>query len=354
MKKVLTILLAVFMIFGLTACGGGTDTPAEDVKETVKIGVTIYKFDDTFMTGYRNLMANYVDILNEEAGYEKYIMDIMDGKNDQAEQTNQIDNFITQGYDVLIINLVQSSGAATIIDKCAEAGIPAVFINREPSAEDMKLHSDDDYAGKFCYVGADAKESGRMQGEIIAALPDKGDLNGDGVLQYIMLVGDPENVDAQYRTQYSIEQYIASSGLTVECLHEEVGNWDLPRGNEIAAAALAQYGDKIEVVFANNDDMGAGALQAIQEAGRKVGEDIYLVAVDANDYAIEDVIEGTFTGTVLNDGIGQAHTAVEKAIEVAEGGKFTQTNFTVSYAPVTAANAEEIKAYKAKYPSTRG
>ena len=349
MKKLLSVLLALLMVFALVGCK--TET-VEEGPEQVKIGCTIYKFDDTFMTGYRNLMANYVDILNEEAGYEKYVLDIQDGKGDQAEQTNQIDTFITQGYDVLIINLVQSSGAATIIDKCAEAGIPAIFINREPSAEDMKLHSDDEYAGKFCYVGADAKESGRMQGEIIAALPDKGDLDGDGVLQYIMLVGDPENVDAEYRTQYSIEQYVESSGLQVECLFQQVGNWQTSEGQELTANALAQFGDEIEVVFANNDDMGAGALTSIQAAGRTVGEDIYLVAVDANDYAIVDELDGTFTGTVLNDGIGQAHTAVDCAIKAA-GGEKLDTYYTVHYASVTAENAQEIADYKAKYPSTR-
>ena len=352
MKKLLSVLLAVLMIFSLAACGNKSGDTATGDQETVKIGCTIYKFDDTFMTGYRNLMANYVDILNEEAGYTKYTLDIQDGKGDQAEQTNQIDTFITQGYDVLIINLVQSSGAATIIDKCADANIPCVFINREPSAEDMSSKDGTDYAGKFCYVGADARESGKMQGEIIADLADKGDLNGDGTLSYIMLVGDPENVDAQYRTEFSISQYIEKSGLAVDCLFQQVGNWQTTEGHDLAANALAQFGDKIEVIFANNDDMGLGALTALQEAGRTVGKDIYLVSVDANDAPIENVIAGTLTGTVLNDGIGQAHTAVDCAIKAA-AGETLEKNYTVNYTKVTSANAEEIKAYKAKYPATR-
>ena len=335
MKKLLSVLLAALMVFALVGCGSKTEEAAGP--KTVKVGVSIYKFDDTFMTNYRNEIAAYFETLNtDEVTYQ---VDIMDGKNDMAEQTNQIDNFITQGYDVLILNLVQSSAAQTIVDKVAEAGIPTVFINREPAAEVMSSHADD-FAGKFCYVGADARQSGKMQGEIIADLADKGDLNGDGTLQYIMIVGDPENVDAQYRTEFSISQYQEVTGMPVECLHQEQGMWDRDKGHEIAANALTQYGDKIEVIFANNDDMADGALTAIKEAGRTVGTDIYLVGVDANDYAVADVLEGTFTGTVLNDAVGQSHGAVDAAIKAANG-EALETYYWVDYVKVTSANAAE-------------
>lgn len=119
--------------------------------------------------------------------------------------------------------------------------------------------------------GADARQSGKFQGELIADLPNKGDLNGDGVLQYVMVVGDPENVDAKYRTEFSISQYQEVSGLKVEKLDEQRGDWDQAKGQEIVANALTQYGDKIEAVFCNNDAMALGAAQAITAAGRKVG-----------------------------------------------------------------------------------
>lgn len=116
------------------------------------------------------------------------------------------------------------------------------------------------------YVGADARQSGKFQGELIADLPNKGDLNGDGVLQYVMVVGDPENVDAKYRTEFSISQYQEVSGLKVEKLDEQRGDWDQAKGQEIVANALTQYGDKIEAVFCNNDAMALGAAQAITAA----------------------------------------------------------------------------------------
>ena len=243
---------------------------------------------------------------------------MVDGKNDMAEQTNQIETFITQKMDVIICNLVQTSSAEVIIDKVVAADIPLVLINREPLGE-----TDESYPGivnnpKVCYVGADARQSGPYQGEMILALDDKGDINGDGVVKYVMVVGDPENPDAQYRTEYSIKA-LTDAGVKTECLVQNVGNWETTKGQEIVATALAQFGDEVEVVFCNNDGMALGAAQAISAAGRTVGKDIYLVGVDALTECQEMVQNGTMTGTVLNDHIGQSHAAVDVAVKLLNG-----------------------------------
>ena len=329
MKKFLSMLLVAVMAVTLAACGNGGETPNEGGEaKTVQVGVSIYKFDDNFMTLYRQEIEKYFgELSNDEVKYE---VTIQDGKGDMAEQTNQIDNFITQNYDVLIINLVQSTSAATIIDKCEAANKPCIFINREPSEEDMKK-----FPGMITYVGADARQSGKFQGEIIADLENKGDLNGDGKLQYVMVVGDPENVDAQYRTEFSISQYKETSGLEVEKLWEERGDWDQAKGQEIVANALAsERGKDIEVVFCNNDGMALGAVQAITAAGRTVGKDIYLVGVDALAEAVELVDNGGMTGTVLNDHVGQSHKAVDAAIAAVNGEKL-EAYYWVDYVKVT-------------------
>ena len=356
MKKLLSVLLASLMVISLVACAqqtapATTEAAAESVEtaveseapagpRTVRVGVSIYTFDDAFMTLYRNELARYFESKNNDQ--VTYEVTMQDGKNDQAEQTNQIDNFIAQGYDVLILNLVQSTSAATVMDKCAEAGIPVVFINREPSESDMQSHNTGDYAGKFTYVGADARQSGRFQGELIADLENKGDLNGDGKLQYVMIEGDPENVDAQYRTEFSISQYKEKTGNEVECLDDQVGNWQRAEGQRLAANALTQYGDQIEVIFCNNDDMAMGAKVAIEAAGRKINENIYLVGVDALAEAVEAVIAGEMTGTVLNDHNGQSHAAVDCAIAAANGEALELYNW-VDYVKVTPENASQYK-----------
>ena len=328
MKKIIALALVLVMALSLVACGGG----GNDVT-TYNVGVAIYQYNDNFMTLYRQEIEAYFKTL--ETDTVKYKITMVDGKNDMAEQTAQIETFITQGMDVIICNLVQTSSADVIIDKVVAADIPLILINREPLGE----NGDESYEGiinnpKVCYVGADARQSGTYQGEIVLALDNKGDINGDGVVSYIMVIGDPENPDAQYRTEFSVKA-LTDAGVEVNCLVEQIGNWDQTKGNEITAAALAQFGDEIEVVFCNNDGMALGAYAAIEAAGRVVGEDIYLLGVDALAECQEMVQAGTMTGTVLNDHIGQSHAAVDAAV-AALNGEALQNYYWVDYVKVDA------------------
>lgn len=370
LKRVMAVALATMMVFSVTACGNDSSAPASSTTETEapaaedtaepeaeapaadaaedaaadtadaaaetagaggNIGVCIYKFDDAFMTTYRNALQ---EILEGKG----YTVTFMDGKNDQAEQNNQINNFIAQGVDALIINPVMTSAADQIIATVKDAGIPTVLINREPTADQMSAYD------KLVYVGCDARQSGTMQGELILDTPNKGDINGDGKVSYIMIQGDPENVDAQYRTEFSVKA-LKDAGIEVEELDLQRGDWDRNKGQEIAQNDLAKFGDEIEVVFCNNDDMAIGALQAIQAAGRTVNEDIYLVGVDALDAALNEVAAGNMTGTVLNDAQGQAAGAVQ-AMEDLLGGKTYaagEQSIYVDYVKVTPDNVADFQ-----------
>ena len=238
MKKTLAILLAAILVL---SCFSFATAEAK----TYKVGVSIYQYTDNFMTLYRNEIEAYFKTLETED--VKYEITMADGKNDMAEQTNQIRNFITQGMDVIILNLVQTSSADAVIDEIVAAGIPLVLINREPLAYDADGNTlDEKYEGilnnaQVCYVGADARQSGTYQGEMIAALDNKGDINGDGKVSYIMIEGDPENIDAQYRTEFSVKA-LTDAGIEVECLDDQVGNWDQTKGQELCANALSKYG----------------------------------------------------------------------------------------------------------------
>ncbi len=333
MKKFLALVLAAMMLLGMASFAS-----ADDVK-TYKVGVAIYQYTDNFMTLYRNEIADYFKSL--ETDTVKYDVKFVDGKNDMAEQTNQIDGFITEGMDVIILNLVQTSSADALIDKVVAAGIPLVLINREPLAYDKDGNTlDESYEGilnnpTVCYVGADARQSGTFQGEMVAELENHGDINGDGKISYVMIEGDPENIDAQYRTEFSIKA-LKDKGFEVECLDDQVGNWDQTKGQELCANALTKYGDKVEVVFCNNDAMALGAATAITAAGRTVGTDIYLLGVDALEEAVELVKNGEMTGTVLNDHIGQSHKAVDVAVMLLNGEKI-DNYYWVDYVKVNKA-----------------
>jgi len=366
-KKVTAMALASMMALSLAGCGGSSSTTAttaaatEAAKETTaaateaakeaattaaaaaattdvadkKVGISIYKFDDNFMTLYRTELVRY---LTEDLGFKAENVVVQDGKGDQAEQTNQIQNFIASGVDVMILNLVQASSAPQVTDMCKDAGIPVVYINREPdAAEEERWESEGLNA---TYVGCDARQSGTYQGEEILETANKGDINGDGKVSYIMIQGDPENVDAQYRTEFSVKA-LTDAGMEVEELLKQRGDWDQARAQQIAQDALNQYGDKIEVIFCNNDAMALGALQAIEAAGRKVNEDIYLVGVDALTEAVQNVIDGKQTGTVFNNHFAQAQAASDIAVKFLSGEKVDAVNM-VNYEKVTQDNAQEI------------
>lgn len=323
MKKFIAVVMTLALCLSALCCVASAEGTAP------RIGISIYQYADNFMTLYREELVRY---LTEDCGVPAENITIVDGKNDQAEQTNQINNFIADNVDVMILNLVQTSSSASVIQNADAAGIPVVFINREPSADDMAL------SDNITYVGAHASQSGTFQGEIVAETENKGDFNGNGTVDYVMIMGDPENVDAQQRTEYSIKA-LEDAGLKVNKLFEQRGDWDQTKGQELAATALTQFGTDIDVIFCNNDAMALGAAQAIADAGRVVGEDIYLLGVDALDEAVELVKEGKMTGTVLNDHIGQSHTAADVALKIAAGEQI-EKYYWVDYVKVTPETAE--------------
>lgn len=272
------------------------------------IGVAIYKFDDTFMTGVRNAIT--------EAANGKAKVDIVDSQNSQPTQNDKIDLFITKKVDALVINPVDRTAAGVMIDKAKAADIPVVFLNREPLPEDMKKWD------KVYYVGAKAEESGTISGQLIVdywkANPDA-DKNKDGVLQYVMLKGEPGHQDAELRTKYSV-QALEDAGIKVEKVAEDTGMWDRVKGQEKMAAFLAAHGDKIEAVLANNDDMALGAVEALKAAGYFTGgKKMPVVGVDATAPALQALKDGTMLGTVLNDAKNQGKAALNLAAVLAKG-----------------------------------
>lgn len=338
MKKVLKFLALAFVGLFLFACGKTEDTGSGT---TYEVGIAIYKFDDNFMTLYREELESYFKELGEKDG-NTYVLDIQDGKQDQATQTEQINTFIAQGKDVILANLVDPTAAGTIINSAKEANIPVVLINREPEVAELEI-----WPGKTTYVGADATQSGTFQGEIIAATDSKGDINGDGTVHYITLFGDPANVDAQQRTTYSVKA-LDDAGIKRQALAEPyLANWDTAKGQEVTAAALEQFGDKLEVVFANNDGMAVGAVTAIKAAGRTVGKDILVVGVDAIPDAMELLAKGELTGTVLNDHFNQSHTAADVAVQLING-EDVSPYYWVNYVKVTSEADSELKEAEAK------
>lgn len=281
-----------------------------------KIGVTIYKFDDTFMSYVRGKIESEASA----AGIE---ISVQDGQGDQSKVNDIQDLYLTQGYDSLALNMVEPTAANVIIQKVSAKNIPVVFFNREPDAADMAKYP------LAYYVGAKAQASGTMEGEIIAkywAAHPKADTNGDGVLQYVMLIGDPANTDARYRTEYSVKA-LTDAGIKVESLAEDTAMWNRGDAQNKMQAWLTKFGDGIEVVLANNDDMALGAIEALKAAGYfgADGKFIPVVGVDATPPALDALAQGTLLGTVLNDAEAQGKATFDLAAQLAAGATKLQT-----------------------------
>lgn len=317
MKKIVSIVAAAaFSISLMAGCGNNTasnpsnqSAVSNSATSKVSIGCAIYKFDDTFMTGVRNAISDAA----KEKGAE---VDVVDSQNSQPTQNEKVDLFITKKVNSIAINPVDRTAAGVIIDKAKAANTPVVFFNREPLADDMKKWD------KVYYVGAKAEESGTISGQLVVdywkAHPEA-DKNKDGVIQYVMLKGEPGHQDAELRTQYSIKA-IQDAGLKVEKIAEDTAMWDRVKGQEKMAAFLASKGDKIEVVLANNDDMGLGAIEALKAAGYfKDNKYMPVVSVDATAPALQALQDGTLLGTVLNDAKNQGKATLNLANVLGQG-----------------------------------
>jgi len=304
-KSLLALVVAVLVTMSLLSCG-----PAAPAKPN--IGAVIYKYDDTFMSYVRN----EIEAGATAVGKDKLAFTVNDGQGDQSKVNDIIDTYLTQGATALAINMVEPAAANVVIGKVSAKKIPIVFFNREPDAAEMAK-----YDGAY-YVGAKAQQSGTYEGEIIAeywkAHPEA-DKNKDGKLQYVMLLGDPANTDAKYRTEFSIKA-VEAAGIKVDKLAEDTAMWQRGEAQNKLQAWLAKFGDKIEVVFANNDDMALGAIEALKGAGYFTGKKFMpVVGVDATPPALDALDQGTLLGTVLNDAQNQGKATFELAYSLAQG-----------------------------------
>ncbi|WP_297405991.1 galactose/glucose ABC transporter substrate-binding protein MglB [uncultured Cetobacterium sp.] len=273
-----------------------------------KVGVTVYRYDDNFMSTVRQR-------IEEVAKNDKDVEVLMnDSQNDQSKQNDQVDILIAKGVNSLAINLVDPAAASTVIAKAKAEDIPVVFYNKEPSQADMDSYD------KAYYVGTDSKESGVIQGEVVAkhwkANP-KWDLNKDRVIQYVLLKGEPGHPDAEARTTYVTKTLNDNFKIKTDELHMDTAMWDAAMAKDKIEAWLSgPNGEKIEVIVANNDGMAMGAVEALKANGKP---NIPVFGVDALSEVLVMIEKGEMAGTVLNDGINQGQAAYEIARNLGQG-----------------------------------
>ena len=306
MKRTLGWLAGVWLMVS-TAAAMGHESP--------RIGVLVYNGTDTFIS--------HVSASIEKAAEGRARILFRDSYNSQILQNEQVGQLLAEGVDALIVNAVDRTSAVYLIRMVAPHGIPIVFNNREPLLEDLLEYD------KAFYVGNNPKESGLMCGELIACYVREHPeiLGEDQILQYVMLKGEPGHQDAELRTVYSIKA-LKDAGIQLERLQETSAMWERSIAQEKMAGFIASYGNRIECVISNNDEMALGAIEALKAAGYfSDGRTIPVVGVDATSAAREALLEGTLLGTVLNNAEAQGNAALSLALLLMEEGPLNEEDF---------------------------
>ncbi len=317
MKKLLAIVLALVLVFALVACSPkADDTTGGGTAAGTDVHVFYYSYADTYISNVRAALDGKLDAAG--VTYQDY-----DGAADQTTQTEQIQTAVTKGAKALVVNIVDTASddaANNIVTIAKDAGIPVIFFNREVSDAVITSYE------STLFIGTNAPEAGHLQGAMVGdfllANYDAVDLNGDGVISYVLFKGQNGNPEAEARSQFGVEDadakltaagkpalafYDASN--TDKFLVDMKGEWSAAAANEYMSVALTSYSEAnnnmIELVLCNNDGMAEGAISALQTAGYNTGEEgsiaIPVFGVDATPAAQELIKAGKMTGTVKQD-----------------------------------------------------
>ncbi|MBQ9326361.1 MAG: galactose ABC transporter substrate-binding protein [Clostridia bacterium] len=322
MKKFLALLLAAVMALGLagTALAEGNAF------------VSWYTFGDVYLTSVRTAL---------DAAFEAQGINVTDKDSNGIQQTqiDDINTALVTGTDALVINLVDSGAIGTaqnLMDVARAQDKPAVFFNRAVSTDDAEASELFLGYDKTAFIGTNFEDAGKLEGQMIGeylvANYDAVDLNGDGVISYVMFKGDEANQEAIARTKYAQEvadELLTAAGKPALKFYDDAntnkylvdlnGTWSNVASFEYLQTILAQYneanGNMVELVICNNDDMAIGAINALTQAGYNTGDEgakvIPVFGVDAVDAAKELIGEGRMTGTVLQDAVGMANAVAQ-------------------------------------------
>ena len=262
-----------------------------------KIGVSMDKFDDNFLTVLRNGMSDYA---KTQPGVT---MQIEDAKDDVSKQISQVQNFIANKVDAIIVNPVDTSATGAITKLAAEAGVPLVYVNREPVDVD-KL------GPKAAFVASNEKDSGTLEMQQICKL-----IGGKGNI--LVIEGELSNQAAVQRTA-DVHDVISKAPCNgIKIIAEQTASWDRTKAQNLVTNWLSK-GLQFDAIVSNNDEMAIGAIQALKSAGVDAKKAI-VGGVDATQDALASMKSGDLKVTVFQDAAGQGKGAVDAALALAAG-----------------------------------
>ncbi|MEO9895130.1 MAG: sugar ABC transporter substrate-binding protein [Paracoccaceae bacterium] len=266
------------------------------------IGASIARFDDNFLTVMRNGMTEYADTLD---GVD---LQVEDATDDVAKQLDQINNFIASGVDAIIVNAVDTSATQAMTNAANEAGIPLVYVNREPV-------NVNELPDGQAFVASNEIESGTLEAfQVCRNLRAAG--KAGGAKGYV-LMGQLSNQAAVQRTK-DVEDVVGIDMCNfMQVIDQQTAEWSRDKAQDLMANWLSS-GEDFDFVLANNDEMAIGAIQAMKSAGIDMAE-IQVGGVDATQDALVAMQAGDLDVTVFQDANGQGSGSVATALKLARG-----------------------------------
>ena len=258
-------------------------------------------------------------------------MQVEDAQNDVAEQLSQVQNFIAQGVDAIIVSLVDSDASGAMTQAVQQAGIPLVYVNIQPVDVDQLPESQ-------AFVASDELEAGTLQAqEVCRLLESQG--KGDGA-QIVVLMGGLGNQAARVRTQ-GVHNVIETDACSfIEIIDEQTANWQRNEALDLVTNWLSA-GLELDAVVSNNDEMAIGAIQAMKAVGIPMDE-VIVAGVDATQDALAAMEAGDLDVTVFQDAVGQGQGAIDAALALARG-EAVQQKVYIPFQLVTPDNVSEFQ-----------
>jgi simple sugar transport system substrate-binding protein len=278
MKSFIQTMLAAAAAVALVACSGGEPkSPAGDGAKPIVLGFSQIGAESEWRT------ANTASIQSaaSEAGIK---LRFSDAQQKQENQIKALRSFIAQRVDVIAFSPVVETGWETVLREAKAAKIPVILTDRAVEVSDSSLY--------LSLIGSDFVEEGRKAGRWL--LENMKSVQGD--INIVELQGTVGSAPANDRKKGFAE--IIAAEPRYKIIRSQTGDFTRAKGKEVMEAFLKAEGNKINVLFAHNDDMAIGAIQAIEEAGLKPGTDITIISIDGVKGAFEAMIAGKLNVTV--------------------------------------------------------
>jgi inositol transport system substrate-binding protein len=291
-------------------CGPGPSSGPVDgapPNGRIVLGVSLLNLSSEFIVLLDRAMAAKAEEL-------KVRLVVADAQRSAERQVQQIESFIAQKVDAIIINPCEVEASSPAVDRALAAGIPIVSVNSETRSVPT------------AFVGSRDEESARLVVEYIA-----GRLNGAGNL--VMMHGFMGQAAQIKRAQGARDVLAKYPGIRL--LAEQTAEWDRAKAMTLMENWIQAHGQGIDAVFAQNDEMAMGALIALEQAGMK--SKVVVAGVDAISDALRAVKDGRLDATAFQDARGQGGTAVETAVRIVKGEPFEREVF-IPFRLVTRAN----------------